>query len=986
MRNSNKYLLAFILFFILVNFSFSQFIYFPYYGKNKVLYEKFDWNHYETDHFDIHYYVKDIQILKTVAELAESAYQRISQTMKHQLSAKVPLLYYKTSTDFEQTNLFQMPEGVLGVAEPMLYRIAIQGDLTLDETQDLVEHELTHIFEYDLLWGSPGGALYAVRRPPLWVFEGFSEYNTQNWTPWSALIVRDAVINDRIPELKKSGDLHSSFLLPRDPAYDFGHAIYDFIEYKHGKNGIREFWHSLERSSSFRKQDSIKKVLKMTPKEFNYEFKKYLRSKNKKFLLRDNPEDYSITLGPEFPLNAYYFSFSHALSPSGDIIAALTFSIKDNDIDIVLISTKDGKVIRNVTKGHTLKYEHIKYEVDSSKGRDISWSADGDRIVFFARSGQKHSLFILNALNGKTLDSIKIPYDQPASPCFLPDGKEILFTASSEGKHDVFKINLNTKKILNLTGDDLYEKAPAISPDGKYVAYTIHIDVFDKLFISPLNDLKNKTQLTFGRGNTISPEFSKDSKEICFSGDMREAFNIYSLNLETGDLRRYTDVRTGNFFPAPLPNNSSEFIFSSFNKGSFQIFKSKLEGKLIKSIKFVEKKPEEKFRKFEPIVKLEINKDNIKTYKGIKNLYLSSRPPVDAILSTDGSLYGGTAISFTDLMADYAFNIMAYQVRAFRSYYFSFLNQKNRLQYMASVFQYTQFYYPPYAYYDPYLYNYLSYNDSIASREISGANISAYYPFNRYYRIQGSFGYSHYEEDFYDPYMKQTLYGRNTSYNMFWNGNLLSASLSLIGETTVFNYYGPTSGNTFRFSLTQAVPISEGFFRNTTVELDLRQYLYVGANALFAFRFNGFASKGRNPYVFYFGGNNQVRSVYYSNIIGNEGWYSDLEFRFPLVNAASTIIGQIGPVRGALFADIARSKLKDFPAQIYFWEYVPNKGYILSSADAVGSYGFGFQFFFLGLPFHVEFVKMLKFPDFSRPFDFDIIGDYDTKIWIGFDF
>ena len=38
--------------------------------------------------------------------------------------------------------------------------------MTLDEIQDLVEHELTHIFEYDLLWGGPGGGIYAVSQPP----------------------------------------------------------------------------------------------------------------------------------------------------------------------------------------------------------------------------------------------------------------------------------------------------------------------------------------------------------------------------------------------------------------------------------------------------------------------------------------------------------------------------------------------------------------------------------------------------------------------------------------------------------------------------------------------------------------------------------------------------------------------------------------------------------------------------------------------------
>ncbi|GAF79031.1 unnamed protein product, partial [marine sediment metagenome] len=384
---------------------------------------------------------------------------------------------------------------------------------------------------------------------------------------------------------------------------------------------------------------------------------------------------------------------------------------------------------------------------------------------------------------------------------------------------------------------------------------------------------------------------------------------------------------------------------------------------------------------------IKINEEKIKPYRGIGKLYLASRPPIDTIVSSDGSIYGGSAITFSDLMADHTFYLMAYQVRSFRSYSFSYLNQKRRFQYMANAFQYTMFYYPPYAYYDPYFYERLSYRDATAMRKITGINISSYYPFNKYFRFQASLGYYHYEEDFYDPFMNELLYSRNRSYNQFWNGNLLSASFSLVGETTRFKYYGPTAGNTFRLSLSQSIPVSSSFFQNTTVEVDLRQYINIGSAFLLAARFEGFASRGKNPYVFYFGGNNQVRSANYFNIIANEGWFANLEFRFPLVNAASTLIGQIGPVRGAFFFDIARSKIKGYPAKFYTYIGRDEYGFSLfSESDAIGSYGYGFEFFLLGIPIHLEFVKGLEFPDLSRPWDIDVIGKFKTKFWIGFDF
>ncbi|RLE10978.1 MAG: hypothetical protein DRJ06_00220 [Candidatus Aminicenantes bacterium] len=977
--------LIFVVFLGIAQGLMAQFIYFPYYGKNKVQYSKFHWQHYQTEHFDIYYYHNDLERLKIIAALAESAYQRISHKIKHELSATVPLIFYSTFTDLEQTNLFRISEGVLGVAEPVLYRIAIHGDLAPDEMENLIEHELTHIFEYDLLWGSPGGALYALSAPPLWVMEGFSEYNTQNWTFWSSLIVRDAVLNDRIPELTKSGQMISRYPLPRDPAYDFGHAIYDFIEDQFGPSGIREFWQTMKNSPLIGRRDPIKRAFGQTYKEFNHAFKKYLREKNRPFLLRENPEDYSLPLGPEFPLNAYYFSFSHALSPSGDIVAAITYNVKDYDIDIVMISTKNGEIIQNITKGFTWKYENIKFEIDPSKGRDLDWSADGDRLAFFGRSGQKHALYILNPLTGKIIQKVKIPYDQPSSPRFHPQRNLLYFTAFTNGRHDLFQLNLATEEIINLTDDDLFEKAPAISPDGQKIVYTVRLEAYDKIFLSPLDNLQDKTQLTFGAGNTISPEFSPDGQEIFFSGDMREAFNIYSLNLTTGELKRYTDVRTGNFFPLPHPSNPKKIIFASFNKGAFQIFGPEdLEPIVEKTVVLAKRSPDYQYKKYQPALSLTIDPAKVEKYKGIGKLYLSSRPPLDAIVSTDGSIFGGSAIAFSDLLADHTFYLMAYQVQSFRSYYFTYINQRNRLQFATSAFQYTFYYYPDFYYYDPTLYNYLSYRDAIATRKISGLNISAYYPFNKFYRAEASLNYAHYEEDFYDPYMLSYLYLYNRSFSYFWNGNLLAASFSLVGETTHFKNYGPAAGNTFSLTLSQAIPVSQDFFKNTTGQVDLRQYFYLGSDALFAFRFVGFMSRGKNPYVFYFGGNNQVRSSYYYNLIGHEGWYANLEFRFPLINLASTLIGQIGPIRGTLFVDLARAKLKGYPAQ--FYRFSGDLRNPLVAFDALGSYGFGLEFFFLGFPLHLDFVKRIEVPDLSNPFDFNTIGKWQTKFWVGFDF
>jgi len=974
-----------VLLLILVSGAASQqFRFYPYYGKNKVIYETFRWKTYPTEHFNIHFYADQPQTLRTLADLAESAYLKLSETLKHQLSDPVPLIFYTTFTDFELSNVFDVSEGVLGVSEPILHRIGIHGDMPLDELQRLVEHELAHVFEFDILWGSQGASLFAMNIPPLWLFEGLSEYSTQEWSSWSTMIVRDAVLNDRVPAITESLQLDTRFPMPRDPSYDFGHAIYDFIEARFGKNAVKDLWQSIKGSPLVRRIAPLKSAFNIKPRDFNQEFQKYLREKNRKFLLRENPEDYSIALGPKFPLNPYYFTFCHAVSPSGDLVAGLTYNVIDFDIDLVLISTEDGSVIKNITPGFTTEYEYIVYEYDPSLGSDIAWSPDGDAIAFIARDGRKYSLYLVDPLRGRITQKYRIGYDRPSAPRFFPDGRAVLFTAFAQGTHDIFKLDLQSGETVNLTRDDYFEKAPAISPDGLSVVYSIRLDNIDKLFLSPLADLSQKTQLTFGPGNTVCPSFSADSRRVFYISDIREAFNIYSLDLTNGEIHRYTDVWTGNFFPSVHPSDPGKILFSSFNKGSYQVFSARLEGTIEDRVTFAKLGTSEPPPRFRPALSLDIDEKKIEPYPGVSELYVADRPPLDLIVSSDGSVYGGAALSFGDLLGDHNFMAMLYSARGMRSYLVSYLNQKRRLMFMTSFYEFTTFYYPPYAYIDPFLYTRLNTQDAIAYRKITSVNLDAYYPLNRYYRLEGNFGFYRYEENFFDPYSLALQGGNPASYGYFWNGNVLSFSLSFVGETTSFSpYYGPRAGHTFRFSLAQALPAAEGFFSNTTAQADLRQYLYLGSDALLALRWEGWASRGQDPYISYYGGNNQVRSAYFYNIVSTEGWFANAEFRLPLINAASTLIGTIGPVRAVFFFDVTRSKFNGNPAKFFL---PSDSGQAIVVLDAIGSYGGGIQLFLLGLPIHVEWVKQLGWGDFSNPFSVQSYGQFETKFWIGLDF
>ncbi len=132
----------------------------PYFGKNQIHYNNFEWHIYKTDHFEIYYYCSskperssppkgddwacrdekdptkgvEPQHVERIASYAESAYQQVSADLKHDLAIQVPLIIFKTHSEFEQQNVIPgaAQEGVLAFAEPYRDRML----LPLDEPPD----------------------------------------------------------------------------------------------------------------------------------------------------------------------------------------------------------------------------------------------------------------------------------------------------------------------------------------------------------------------------------------------------------------------------------------------------------------------------------------------------------------------------------------------------------------------------------------------------------------------------------------------------------------------------------------------------------------------------------------------------------------------------------------------------------------------------------------------------------------------------------
>ena len=210
-----------------------------------IRYDNFEWQIYKTDHFEIYYYPEIEPHLERMAGYAESAYQHISSELKHDLAgqgAADPVL--RRAAEFYQQNV--IPGRRAGRRRRVRrsrsrYRILMPMDEPPDLLYRLMVHELTHIFQFDIIPTS-----LIRNNMPLWVNEGMSDYMTGMWRPIDLMTVRDAAIADIVPKMSQLQG-YGNFGNLRG-IYNLGHAAFEFMEARWGKEGVRQFVFALRKS------------------------------------------------------------------------------------------------------------------------------------------------------------------------------------------------------------------------------------------------------------------------------------------------------------------------------------------------------------------------------------------------------------------------------------------------------------------------------------------------------------------------------------------------------------------------------------------------------------------------------------------------------------------------------------------------------------------------------------------------------------------
>ena len=615
--------------------------------------------------------------------------------------------------------------------------------------------------------------------------------------------------------------------------------------------------------------------------------------------------------------------------------------------------------------------------------------------------------------------------DEPESPDIAMDGRRVAFSALRNAIGDIYLADLVTGAITNVTNDDFADYAPTYSPDGSFLVYLARISGNNKLFRLDL-ETGEKLQLTFGTHDETAAQFIDDDT-IVFSSTAvdplqpldpemarnGEIYNIWTLSLSTGALEQYTDALTGNVSPVVLRTDSGHQVgFVSYFKGNYGIHAMDIDEPLYSAAT-------SDFGAPGPIIDFQaplshtLITDNSRKKGAFEKLFLEGRPPVNVGVTNSGDLYGGSQITFTDVLGEHQFNLFAASISEFRTLALSYVNQSRRFQWATQGFSQTEFFFGT-----PTLQSFglLSRDQSIATRTSRGASVYGVYPLNRFSRLEMSAGLVQFGEEFNDPGLQASnrqFQQQQFGTQIFRNGTSVPLSVSYIRETTVFREFGPVAGNTMRLAVAYAPKVGNTLTQRS-VDLDARYYMRLGETGVLALRARGFQSWGEFPDFLFFGGNSEMRGYEYLEFVGHKGFFTNAELRFPLIEAMLTPIGVMGGFRGVFFFNLGGSGINGQSFQPFSSgaeSFTPVVGFGVDLAgeiveqtadprvidgfrlqDARASYGVGLETFAIGFPIHLDWSWRTLFNRGWEDALFAGIGGSDAfrnvkfDIWVGYDF
>jgi len=407
------------------------------FGQNRVQYKDFVWSFYETDRFEVYYYLGGQEIGKFTIVDAEREMNDIEQKLEYKMLDRIQILVYNNLDDLKQSNIGYGIDvnNTGGMTKIIGNKMFIYFDGNHQHLQEQIREGMAGIFLTNMLYGgSLGEAVQnaVLLKLPQWFKDGLTAYIGNSWSTEDDNILRDGIISGKYKKLNKLTGADARFA---------GQAVWHYIGLKYGEPSIPNLLYLTRINRSMESGFSF--VFGKTVKDFLDEWYQYYDDQytadTKK---RDMPDERStITVKQRSPRVINEVKINNDASGLAFVKNNLgKYKVCYRDLDNGKTKTLLSKGFKNITQPIDYAQPQLAF---SPSGKELSmfyWRRNRMRLVTYDLD--KHSKEKKDIVSFQKIFSFD-----------YSDANTLVVSAEDKGQSDIFLYNIRSGKLEQITND-----------------------------------------------------------------------------------------------------------------------------------------------------------------------------------------------------------------------------------------------------------------------------------------------------------------------------------------------------------------------------------------------------------------------------------------------------------------------------------------------------------------------------------------------------
>ncbi len=497
------------------------------FGKNRVQYNKFRWQFYQSPNFNVHYYQNGLELAKFATQTAEQELPDIENFIEFSSQRRINIVLYNHFNDYKQSNIglgSNWPNAG-GVTKLVNNKLVVYFNGDHNDLRRQIREGIARVLVETLLFGDDVGEFaqnQALLDLPKWMTDGYVAYVAENWNTQL-----DNQLKSEMLGYKYKNFYQFAFVQPELA----GHAFWYFIEEKYKRESVT---YLLYLSRIYKNVN--KATLAICNKKFKLLLKEFMQYNQNKYL-QDIRSRKDIPSGKLAILKEIgkkdYFRFQPNPNP------------KSNSYVLVQYRKGVSKVI--FTENFYKEYVLWKSGIQNLEERPnpnypiLSWDPKGTQVLIIVWEKGRLIAHVYNTVTKKKVVKAQtLPLEQINDAQFMLDANTLVLSGVKGGQSDIFIYKIAENKLEQIT-NDVYDDL-----DASFVTFP------------------NKTGILFSSNRPFPGAPGGDSVLP------KNRFNIFLIdNWNRSEFKQITQLSNIRFGNARFPSqyNVNHFTFISDENG-----------------------------------------------------------------------------------------------------------------------------------------------------------------------------------------------------------------------------------------------------------------------------------------------------------------------------------------------------------------------------------------------------------------------------------